>query len=368
MKNGIVSLLLLGTVAVLLLLGLTIFGPWELPGFGQLSQRQVDQAISAAVVPTIPPNDSDQDGFSDEVEKWIKTDSGDNCSDDANDAAWPPDFNNDKVVNMTDVDMMKAQFGSRAKGENNRRYDLNADKVINLTDVFLLSNFFNKGCPYHFMSEPRFEGPNVIFTWTPVTEVPVLIRAIDLTKSGQLDCNSAQSYQSSAFTTTIGIGQRSYGWSQPEPGHNYCAALLDRETNSYLVSNSVNFTIPDARPDLVITSLTTDRPVYYLGDTVNVSIAIQNQSKSPVASPFMTIYSLANFLSCKPENFQQRFSVDSMAPGETRGFRGSFVLTTGNTFPTINAMVDAYCQVVESDENNNRRSVDYVISTSKPTP
>ena len=77
-KNGIVSLLLLGIVAVLLLLGIFIFGPWELPGFGQLSQRQVDQAISAATVPTIPPGDSDSDGFSDEVEKWIKRDPSEN--------------------------------------------------------------------------------------------------------------------------------------------------------------------------------------------------------------------------------------------------------------------------------------------------
>ena len=368
MKNGIVSLLLLGIVAVLLLLGIFIFGPWELPGLGQLSQRQIDQAISAATVPTIPPGDSDSDGFSDEVEKWIKTDPSDNCADDVNDAAWPPDFNNDKMVNDADLGMLKVQFGSRVKGENNRRYDLNADKTINLSDVFLFSNFSNKGCPYQFMSNPRFEGPNVIFTWTPATEVPVLLRAIDLTKSGHVDCNSVQSYQSSAFTTTIGIGSRSWGWSQPEPGHSYCAALLAQSTDSYLVSNFMEFSIPVKKPDFVITSLTTDKRIYYPGGTVNVSITIQNQSESSANGSFMTIYRLGNFTSCRPEGFQGQFDSGPIGPGEIKTFRGKFTLTDVGAVSTINAMVDAYCQVDELDENNNRRSTDFVIATSTPTP
>jgi len=241
-------LLLLGIVAVLLLLGVFIFGPWELPGFGQLSQRQVDQAISAAEAnsPTIPPGDSDQDGFTDEVERWIHTDAADNCADDTNDAAWPPDFNNDKAVDMTDADMFKPYFGQKVTGEKSKRFDLNADKLINLSDVFLLRQYFNKGCPYYFMSNPRTEGPNVLFNWAPATEAPILFAAIDLTKSGQSDCNSTQAFQSSAFSTTINAGQQTFGWSKGEGGHEYCAALLRWENNAYkaLNSNFVRFTFP----------------------------------------------------------------------------------------------------------------------------
>ena len=368
------SLLLLGIVAVLLLLALFIFGPWELPGFGQLSQRQIDQAISAAEIqaPTIPPGDSDKDGFSDETEDYIRTDEDDNCADDPNDSAWPPDFNNDKVVNMADVDMFRPYFGQKVRGVKNRRYDLNADKVINLSDVFQLRNFFNKGCPFQFMSNPRFDvvtvGGSVIFSWVPATEVPVLISAIDLTKSGPLDCNLSKSYQSGAFTTTIGIGQQTYGWFGPEGGHEYCAALLSRDTNSYLVSNAVRFTVPDTRPDLVITSLKTNKTAYSVGETVAVSITIQNQSRSAVTSPFVTIFSTGPFQSCSPERYQQKFVSQSLAAGESQTFSGSFTLTSAGIVPTIQAMVDAFCQVAESNENNNRRSQEYAISTSTESP
>jgi len=366
------SLLLLGIVAVLLLLLLFIFGPWELPGFGQLSQRQIDQAISAQVAtpPAIPPDDSDKDGFSDGIEDYIRTDEDDNCADDANDAAWPPDFNNDKQVNTADVDMFRPYLGQKVKGVKNRRFDLDANKVINVSDILTLSPYMNKGCPFQFMSNPRFEGSNVIFRWAPVTEVTVLISAVDLTKSGQLDCNLSQSYQSSAFASTIGIDQQTYGWYGPEGGHEYCVALLSRDTNSFLVSNAVRFTVPDTRPDLVITSLRTNKTAYSIGETVVVSITIQNQSSSAVTSPFMTIYSMSPFSSCSPEGVQGKFVSASLAAGASQTFTGSFIIPSAGIVPTIQAMVDAYCQIAESNESNNRRSIEYVISTpiSSPSP
>ena len=255
-KKGFLSLLLLGIVAVLLLLGIFIFGPWELPGFGQLSQRQVDQAISAASVPTIPPGDSDSDGFSDEVEKWIKTDPSDNCADDVNDAAWPPDFNNDKMVNDADLGMLKVQFGSRVKGENNRRYDLNADKTINLSDVFLFSNFSNKGCPFYFMSvEPLSQSVN--FKWQPaISELLGGLYGIDLTATGKTQCNSPEDFVGGfAWTYDLKVGQTSYiGDARStgsfsikfQPGHTYCAYLF--KTGGGALSSYVTYTLPAASP------------------------------------------------------------------------------------------------------------------------
>ena len=58
-------LLLLGIVAVFILILFIVFGPEEIGNFGQLSERQKDQAISAAGEPAIPLGDSDQDGFAD---------------------------------------------------------------------------------------------------------------------------------------------------------------------------------------------------------------------------------------------------------------------------------------------------------------
>ena len=253
MKKGIISLLLLGIVAVLLLLGLTIFGPWELPGFGQLSQRQIDQAISAADVlsPTIPPGDSDQDGFSDEVEKWIGTDKGDNCADDVKDAAWPPDFNNDKAVNITDVDLLKPYFGQRVKGENNRRYDLNADKTINLSDVFLLRNFFDKGCPYYFLAvEPL--NQSVSFKWQPsISELPVGLYGIDLTDTGKTQCSRPEDFVGGfAWTYDLKVGQTSYTGDSSstgsfsikfKSGHTYCAYLF--KTGGGALSSYIRYSV-----------------------------------------------------------------------------------------------------------------------------
>src|SRR3990167_10290977 len=152
MKNGIISLLLLGIVAVLLLLGIFIFGPWELSGFGQLSQRQGEQAASAAEIAFPGPDDADKDGFTDIIEKWIKTDPADNCADDARDAAWPPDLNNDKKVDKADTDAFKPYFFSKV-GETkfNPRFDLNADKTINIMDINILKPYFGASCPFHFL-------------------------------------------------------------------------------------------------------------------------------------------------------------------------------------------------------------------------
>lgn len=226
---------------------LIVFGPGIGNRLGFLGERKEQQKSLAQTPLAPPPGDSDQDGFTDEVERWVKTDYADNCPDDGQDAAWPPDFNNDRLVNTNDVNIIKNFFNTKA-GDNrfNRRYDLNADKSINSLDVYIVSQYLNKGCPFLFMSTPKVDGQIVSFFWTPTTETPVLISAIDLTKTPiNPNCNSAQAYQSGAFTSSVGIGQRSFVWSGAQPGHQYCAALLlSNPLFSYLVSNPVNFIIP----------------------------------------------------------------------------------------------------------------------------
>lgn len=253
MKKGFLSLLLLGIVAVLLLLGLTIFGPWELPGFGQLSQRQIDQAISAAEVPTIPPGDSDQDGFTDEVERWIKTDASDNCADDANDSAWPPDINNDKQVTQADAEAFRPYILKRVNNSN-RRFDLNADKKINIGDVILLGQYINKGCPFQFLTADA-KSDQVNFLWKPGVDVDTptkeefIIFGYNITKYPSQDCNTAYfDVAELAFTESFNL-QTSYIWNKNiggdkfVPGDQYCTALI-RWGPDRVVSSVVKFTIP----------------------------------------------------------------------------------------------------------------------------
>ena len=268
-RSGFAPILVIGIIAAIVFVALVVFGPWELPGFGQLSQRQIDQAISAAEAnsPTIPPNDSDQDGFSDEVEGWIRTDKADNCADNTNDAAWPPDFNNDKAVNMTDVDLLKAYFGQRVKGENNRRYDLNADKTINLSDVFLLRNFYGRGCPFYFITNTSHTPSSVTLNWAPALPniaYPQLLQVYygDMTGAQTAECSSTNRALTGSFggalTNTDALpnylkeGVTSYTWDstasylKPIPGHKYCIFFSYGDTReagaSHIVSRFVEVT------------------------------------------------------------------------------------------------------------------------------
>lgn len=96
--------------------------------------------------------DSDKDGFSDSVEKYAGTDPADGCADNNNDAAWPPDFDNDGIVSIGDINSFIFPTRIRKYGTSvgnkkyNPRWDLNADGSINMTDIQITSSYFNIRC------------------------------------------------------------------------------------------------------------------------------------------------------------------------------------------------------------------------------
>jgi len=101
--------------------------------------------------PPPPPDgtdkDSDGDGFTDSVEIYLGTDPLDKCADDSTDAAWPPDFDNNKKINIEDVLSIKPVFDSKkGDGVYNNRFDLNVDAIIDTNDVLLLKPIFNSTC------------------------------------------------------------------------------------------------------------------------------------------------------------------------------------------------------------------------------
>jgi len=113
----------------------------------ELGDSSITPTTSTPTPTPTPQIDSDRDGFSDVVENYIGTDPADNCPDNSNDAAWPPDFNNNKTVNIIDVGALRNYFNSvEGDSKYNRRYDLNADKAINIIDVGALNLYFNKTC------------------------------------------------------------------------------------------------------------------------------------------------------------------------------------------------------------------------------
>jgi uncharacterized repeat protein (TIGR01451 family) len=85
--------------------------------------------------------------FRDEIETFVGTDPLDACADNRQDAAWPPDFDNDKRVGISDAVALALRLGSRAGGPRySRRFDLDADGRIDLWDSLILLKYFGKTC------------------------------------------------------------------------------------------------------------------------------------------------------------------------------------------------------------------------------
>lgn len=98
--------------------------------------------------------DSDGDGFGDEVEGFVGTNPMVACAStgvasDEEPDAWPADFDDNQIVNITDVfNVLPPVFGSSvADPAYVNRVDLQPDGVINITDVFkVLPPVFGSSC------------------------------------------------------------------------------------------------------------------------------------------------------------------------------------------------------------------------------
>ena len=91
--------------------------------------------------------DHDKDGFIDVVETYIGTNPYQACPKSLSDAAWPPDFNNNKKVDIIDVGAIRPYFNSKVgQTTYSRRFDLDADGKIENSDVGLLRSYFSKTC------------------------------------------------------------------------------------------------------------------------------------------------------------------------------------------------------------------------------
>ena len=111
-----------------------------------------DLSLVSALVGQGCWDDLDNDGFTNDVESYLGTDPGRACpatavaNDEAVDA-WPPDFNDDQFVDISDVAEISALFGATQGDPNyDPRYDLNVDGFIDISDLAVVSNLFGQGC------------------------------------------------------------------------------------------------------------------------------------------------------------------------------------------------------------------------------
>jgi hypothetical protein len=89
-----------------------------------------------------PNQDTDGDGYKDPVERYMNTDPMGDCSVTAKHQAWPPDFDNNRTINILDIVQLTPPTFGAVKGvdpEYTDRKDLNADTVINILDIVKLT-------------------------------------------------------------------------------------------------------------------------------------------------------------------------------------------------------------------------------------
>jgi len=103
---------------------------------------QITDFTGCRVASPDPLTDSDGDGFNNAIEMFIGTDQFDACPDNSSDAAWPPDINNDRKVDVPN-DILAV---SRKNGTNERRYDLSTDGKVDTKDADIVISYYNKSC------------------------------------------------------------------------------------------------------------------------------------------------------------------------------------------------------------------------------
>lgn len=190
--------------------------------------------------------DSDYDGFTDAVEKYVGTDPTKSCGTNA----WPLDFNNDGSDNTLDLSILSKHYGTKFGDPlYDKRYDLNADGKIDSLDQGILANSFGKACSNSpiVLSQPLFSGAGEVFTFSPASAGNISLGIKDT---------------SGTVVTTLGpiaSGQTSVTWNNPPQG-TYYAALLYTGGIPILASNSITFTVQPPMPTASLNAASTNIP------------------------------------------------------------------------------------------------------------
>jgi len=141
--------------------------------------------------------DHDDDGYSDGIEEsYLGTDPLASCSRNSSHDAWPPDFDNNQVINTTDVfSVLPPTFG---KNENSlnwetlyKRSDLDPNGVINVTDIFkVLPPTMGSSCSEADLPDnPRIDlsvSQNPVIVGIPVAITWTAADAIDPCKASSV--------------------------------------------------------------------------------------------------------------------------------------------------------------------------------------
>lgn len=106
-------------------------------------------------------SDFDGDQFSDRIEHSAGTDPADGCADDSGDSAWPPDFNNDRRVDVIDVTLV-SNYEGQSVPPAPARVDIAPDppdRRIDHQDRLSVTSRFGAVCGPSGSSSPESGSP-----------------------------------------------------------------------------------------------------------------------------------------------------------------------------------------------------------------
>ena len=96
----------------------------------------------------IPPGDPDCDGWATNDEDFLPTDPSVACHNSTGLPDWPPDMDDSKMINISDLVPFKPHFGATDPSDPiyDTRYDLNMSGSINISDLVPFKPFFGMSC------------------------------------------------------------------------------------------------------------------------------------------------------------------------------------------------------------------------------
>ncbi len=91
--------------------------------------------------------DSDKDGFSDRLEKFMGTDPFLACGvNSQGQSGWPPDIDNNKTINSTDLLRESVHSGTNTTIAYDKRFDMDGNGILNATDLNKIASLYGKKC------------------------------------------------------------------------------------------------------------------------------------------------------------------------------------------------------------------------------
>lgn len=324
--------------------------------------------------------DRDSDGFTDAVENYIGTDPYKSCG--AN--AWPPDFNNDGVVNVTDTLRYKGTLPRVAVSAADRRLDLDANGTLNVIDVLKLKPYMLKQCTTTSSSSMSRSSSLSLSSQpssVPVTNLPDLtVTNFALSKTDPVPGEALKA---------------SITFKNQGPMRGPCGGFGDLDLNGYITSadaqlilkhltglvtfSSIQKVAADVSMDFADYPKSGGYPIVDSNDSLIILKFLDNSLKTfpacqtitpptqPTSGPFSYIFyeNLGGTAPCSLAGSKSGY-VTGLKRGESTSFDLSFNAPTSPGAFSARIFADSACAINETNENNNQVTASYAVANVDP--